>query len=246
MNETQIKKRKQIQNKVLKFMRITDKTGKNEERYKKFFASMDDDQFMKWIKKFNKDEDANYYMEVLPYDNEPKLTDIKEASEYLKVPLDEYIYYRHDDNKDNPIRSQYPVPVGYLMIKRLQQTLSKKNSFSLDVSQRNLKTNQLTSASRVARITDAENFSLNTYGADEALKEFFGPRADNNVTKQEMLNDIMNQGYTSQKNYTKDLKNNQTLNTVDVYFSGAGLMTDLVNGGYKLRRTLEGKNEPKE
>jgi hypothetical protein len=73
---------------------------------------MSDEAFDKFMKKFLKDDEENFYMEILPYKNEPVLEDIVEAAKYLEVPLDEYVYYRHDGNALDPLRSKYKVPVG--------------------------------------------------------------------------------------------------------------------------------------
>jgi len=105
-------KRKKIEELVLNTMSLIDKTKSNTEKYEKFFKSMNDEQFSKWINKFIKDPDENFYMELLPYKNEPVLQDLVNAGKYLNCPLDEYIYLRHDGNKDNPIRSAQKVPVG--------------------------------------------------------------------------------------------------------------------------------------
>jgi hypothetical protein len=105
-------KRKRIEEVVLTTMSLMDKTKLNTEKYEKFFKSMNDDQFSKWINKFLKDPELNFYMEFLPYKNEPVLQDLIDAGKYLKCPLDEYIYLKHDGNKDNPVRSAYKVPVG--------------------------------------------------------------------------------------------------------------------------------------
>lgn len=97
---------------IVTTMNKMDKSGTNGNKYKLFFKSMSDDQFSKWAKAFLSDNEENFYMEILPYKNEPKLQDLMEAGEYLKVPLDEYIYYKDNGNKDNPLRSKYKVPVG--------------------------------------------------------------------------------------------------------------------------------------
>jgi len=105
-------KRKKIEEMILTTMNKMDKTCTNGNKYKAFFKSMSDDQFSKWAKSFLNDPEENFYMEILPYKNEPKLKDLIEAGKYLNVPLDEYIYYRDNGNKDNPLRSKYKVPVG--------------------------------------------------------------------------------------------------------------------------------------
>jgi hypothetical protein len=115
----------------------------------------------------------------------------------------------------------------------------KKNSFSLDIDVRNQRTNQLTGDDKVARISDGENFALNVYQADYAIKEFFGPRADDDVQKTELYKQIAMQGYCQLQDLTDDVKNKHTLNTVDVFFTGAGIMTDLVTEGLATVRSTD-------
>lgn len=143
-------KRKQITEKIYKVFSILDKTGLNTKKYQQLFEGMTDDEFKRYIKDFLKDEDKNFYLECLPNKNEPSLKQIKSALEYLKVPMDEYVYYRHDGNKNNPIRTRYKVPVGYIHIKRLQQMLQKKNTYSMSIDKRSLKTNQVTGDDKIA------------------------------------------------------------------------------------------------
>ena len=106
--------------------------------------------------------------------------------------------------------------------------LSKKNTYSLDISKRSLKTNQVSGDSKIARISDAENFSLSTIGADSALKEFLGPRADANDSKMELYKQISMYGYCYQKDLPNDLRKKQTLNTINSYLIGAGIESDLL------------------
>jgi len=66
-------------------------------------------------------------------------------------------------------------------------------------------------------------------------------RADDSVAKQQMLKDIAKDGYTKLENYPDELKNKQALNTLDVMFTGAGLVTDLLTPGLAFERTLESR-----
>ena len=134
-------------------------------------------------------------------------------------------------------------------MKRMQQILSKKNTSSLSDSSRNAKTNQLSGSDKVARITDPEVFCLLTWNANSALKEFFGTRADNSVNRNIMRNKIAEEGYCSLldvdlKNTSTHLQTNvnpnvnkTTLNTIDIYFTAAGIKTDLVDEKYQMEKT---------
>ena len=64
---------------------------------------------------------------------------------------------------------------------------------------------------------------------------------DSAKAKSQMYKDISQNGYLQLKDLKHDLEDSQTLNTVDVYFLGAGIVTDLVTGGLALSRTLKNK-----
>jgi len=114
------------------------------------------------------------------------------------------------------------------MIRRPQQILSKKNTYSLEINERNMKTGQVTGHSKIARIADTETYALLTYGAKAALKEYLGPRSDNMSSKTSMYKDISLYGYTYQSDMDYDIRSNQTLNTVYTYLIAAGLQNDLL------------------
>ena len=107
-------KRKKIENHLLTVFNKLDKTGKNSKFYKDVFSKMNDEQFMDYIKKVVYNEDECFFLEILPYDNEPTLKDIKECLDYMKVPLDEYLYMRYEEDPDNPVRTRYKVPIGLM------------------------------------------------------------------------------------------------------------------------------------
>jgi hypothetical protein len=238
---TQSPKRKKAEALIYKVISTLDDTGVNLKKYKSFFGAMSDEQFDKYMKKFLKDEDENFYLEILPNKNEPSLKQIKQALDTLGVPSDEYVYLRHEGHVDDPIRTAYKVPVGYITIKRVQQTLSKKNTYSLDIAQRNMKTGQVTGHDKIARISDVESYSLVAIGADSALKEFLGPRADNSTAKTDMYKDISMYGYTYLKDMGQDITENQTLNTMYVYLMGAGLGNDLLKEDGTMEEIIQGK-----
>lgn len=126
-------------------------------------------------------------------------------------------------------------------MKRMQQMLSKKNVFTIDMNQRNMKTNQVTAESKSGRISDVECMSLIANDCDNVLKEVFGGRSDDSVAKEEMIKRINRDGYVSLKDLPSDVKNKQTLNTVDVYFLGSGLKSDLITPTNLLRKTIDDK-----
>jgi len=143
--------------------------------------------------------------------------------------MNEYMYYRSDGNKDNPIRTKFKVPIGFLTVKRVQQMLSKKNTYSLDIAKRALKTNQVTGDDRTGKISSWDNNALSTIEADYALKEFLGCRADSADAKLELYKRISIDGYVYQKDLPNKISEKQTINTIYSYFIGAGIDTDLLD-----------------
>ena len=161
------------------------------------------------------------------------------------------MYYRHlVDGVD--IRTKYPVIVGYLNIKRLQQILDKKNQFTFDTKSTDYATGEVTKKSKVHHISNSEVYSLLIQNNEAALKEFFGPRSSNLEQKKEFNNDISLDGWVSLKDLTKSKDKNEAINTLDMYVIASGLRSDLLfdnNNDYKtpfrkeeLRRTLSRKN----
>lgn len=222
-------KRKKIEETIYKTFEKLDKSGLNTKKYQEKFKSMSNDAFEKYMKVFLNDKKRNFYLEVLPNKNAPKIKDVKEALDYIGVPFSEYVYYRHDGNKDDPIRTRYKVPVLLVSMRRLQQCLSKKNTYSLDVDKRNIKTDTVTGDERIARISDAENYCLLTYKDDsKTLKEFLGCRADSRDARQTMYKEISKQGYFYLKDLPNDITKKQSLNTVNTLLIGAGIDNDLL------------------
>jgi hypothetical protein len=234
-------KRKKITELVYKVMDKLDKTKENSDRYRKFFDSLSDAEFSKWAEAFFKNPDENFFLEVLPYKNEPKLKDILDALKILNIPSREYVTCHHLGG----ITTKQPVPVGYVLCKRHQQILSKKNSLVDDIHIRNAKTGQVTGDSKAARESDMEVYSLKAYGADNVLKEILGPRADNMKAKSQMYEKINEEGFVSLEELSNNPEDKVTLNTINVMYLAAGIKTNLIRDDILLPATLEKRKQKK-
>jgi hypothetical protein len=84
-----------------------------------------------------------------------------------------------------------------------------------------------------------ENYSLQTIGADAALKELMGARADDMKAKARTYEKIRQEGFVMQKEVTSSPREKVTVNTVNVVMLGAGIQTDLVNNTLILPITVE-------
>ena len=233
-------KRKKMEDLIYKFFDAFDKTGTNTKHYKELFEPMSNQQFDNYFKAFFADENAFLILNICDYEYSIKLEDIERAAKVLGIPLFENVYMPHlTMDKEKIIVTKEPVPVGYLNIKRTQQTVSKKNGLSTNIDRRSALTSQVTGGDKNGRESDHENSMLVSMGLENTLKELNGPRSDDMKMKQEMLQDIALNGYVSLNDMNSDVTNKTTLNTVNVFLLGMGLDSDLVTTGMMLPSTLK-------
>ncbi len=224
-------KRKKIEDLVLGVVKRLDNSKmENYNRYSKMFKVMNDNEFQAWAKTMGNELDDTIQIFQLPFE-EMKMTQIKSAADFLGVPLEEYMWYRHNDPEG--IRTKIKVPVGYLHIKRVQQLLAKKNKYALDIEDTELKTGQVKGDSKVTSISDDESFALMAINADKALEEFLGPRADNELKKMEMYRDIARDGYATLDKLTSDITKSVTINTLNTYLLASGIKSDIMTESLK-------------
>lgn len=231
--------KKKMTDLIYKFFMAFDKTGTNVKKYKAIFEPLSPTAFRKWFKGFFMNEDAYLILDIVDYERTITFDDIERAAKVIKIPLFEYVYLPHVTMDGKVIRTREEVPVGYIHLKRTQQTVMKKNGLSTSADIRSPLTGQVTGADKNGRESDLENIMMVALGMENCLKELNGPRADDMVAKREMLADIAKQGYVKFSDLTYDVGNKATLNTVNTYFLGMGLKTDLVTKGNMLKSTLK-------
>jgi len=223
-------KRKKFMDHLLKVMNLLDPTGQNAKIYQEKFEKMSDQQFDKYIRDFFKDPKKNFYLEIVEYERDLSIENIEKCAKYMNVPLLERVALPYLTNDpENVIVTPYPVPVGYIHEKRMQQFLLKKSAGSTEINKRSVLTNQVTGEDRNAINSDMETYSLAAIKAMNALQEFMGPRADNRKAKLEMYNDIAKNGYVSLLDLDlKDPYNKTALNTFSTYYIMQGIQTNLI------------------
>ena len=219
-----------------------DPTGFNTKRYKDLFNPMSEAKFKSFMKEFFENEYHYLTFEMVDYEREVQIENIEKAAKVLNVPLYERVTFPHFTmDTEDAIVTPAPIPVGYINLKRPQQTVMKKNGMSTSINKRSAITNQATGEDKNGRESDLENCMLTSLNMPNTIKELNGPRADDSVMKKEMLQSIANRGYFTLSELTDDLTNKTTLNTVDTFFLGMELKTDLVTKSLKLPYEL--KNE---
>ena len=217
-----------------------DPSGKNTQFYRSFFSKMSDKEFDSFFDKFFKDPNAYLTWTITPHENDAELENIEKAAKYMNVPLFERVVFPFGSaDKKKPIVTPYPVPVGYMHEKRVQQTAIKKNKTSIEVSHRDAKTNQVINQDKNGMNTIDENYALATYGANTAIKEFMSFRADDGVMKEDAYAQIRQKGYVSIDELPDHVENKTALNMLDTYMLSMGLMTDLVTNSYLTVKSMK-------
>jgi len=103
-------KRARIEERVLETVKRLDNSKmENYKRYEAMFRVMTDTEFETWASSMGHELDDTIQIFQLPFE-EMRMPQIKNAADYLGIPLEEYIWYRHND--PDGIRSKMRVPVG--------------------------------------------------------------------------------------------------------------------------------------
>jgi hypothetical protein len=235
-------KRKQMLKVIYGVFNTMDPTGSNTKKYKDMFEPMSENQWKAFWKEFFENKDHYLIFEMVDYEVNITVEQLEDAAKVLGIPLYEYVTFPHltmGIGDEAPIVTPHRVPVGYIHIKRPQQTVMKKNGMSTGTSRRAGITNQVTGEDKNGRESDLENCMLVSMGMEKTLKELNGPRADDSTAEKEMLQAIATKGYVNLSELTDDVSNKATLNAVDTYFLGMGLKTDLVTKGLKLPKNID-------
>lgn len=221
-------KRKMIMTSLINAMRLLDPSGTNAEYYRQKFNKMSDKDYSIFYNEFFKDDKRGYYLEIIEFDRDLKIQNIEACAEYMGIPLTERIalpYLNHD--KEFPVITPEPVPVGYINMKRMQQTLVNKTHGSIKIDNRNGKTGQVVGEDKNARNSDVETYGLLALGAKAALREFMTFRADDMRAKTEAYNALAQDGFLYLNDLTMEPGNRTALNTLDAYFMMQGILTNI-------------------
>ena len=219
------KQREEVEQKIIMAFDKLDKSGTNSDYYKELFASMNDDQFYKWMqKKFP------LRMQMRTSVTEPSISDVKEALDFIGVPMMEKVnlnyLYRNKDGV--PVQSQDALVV-YTHLKKVQQFITKKNKYGAEMANRDMRTGRLIGDDKGAVTSDREFESFAALGLNASMDEFSGPRADSMEAKNVMYNMISTTGQVYLKDLPKSQGDSLSKNLMNVYLTGALISSNLVN-----------------
>lgn len=237
--------RKDLEAELYDFLDDCDPSGRNTERLKKLFVSMDDKQFYRYMNDFLNDDMKNIQVGYLPYDNPVSLEFANKLAKKYNIPIYEIVYkpYLTGDTK-NPPASIYPVMVVDVPIKRLKQMVMTKSHATVSAAKRDSKSGQVTGHDKVGRVTDVEAYSLVVQEMYACAQESFGPMSDDEAAFRKMQIAIQRDGEVSLKDLPSDPTDKVAMNTIEYYMLGSGVCSNLIDSsGYVLPITLLAKDD---
>ena len=236
------KKRKEVEELVYKVMDLLDPTQQNSQFYKAKFAKMNDKQFMKFFS-----QDFPLKFQIRLFEIEPTMKQISDALDYIHIPMIEQMNlpfeYRSKDG--TPVKSDDAL-ILYVPIRKVKQILSKKNSMSTNISNRDMKSGLLQTVDKNGNTSDREMESLAVMGLDASMKELATYRADSMNAKDEFYSMINTTGMVRQSDVDVETSDSLARNELNVYLLGAALNSNLINEGNYLRHTLTSRGRKTE
>ena len=236
------KKRKEVEELVYKVMDILDPTQQNSQFYKAKFAKMNDKQFIKFFS-----QDFPLKFQIRLFEIEPTMKQISDALDHIHIPMIEQMNlpfeYRSKDG--TPVKSDDAL-ILYVPIRKVKQFLSKKNSMSTNISNRDMKSGLLQTVDKNGNTSDREMESLAVMGLDASMKELATYRADSMNAKDEFYSMINTTGMVRQSDVDVETSDSLARNELNVYLLGAALNSNLINEGNYLRHTLTSRGRKTE
>ena len=220
-----------------------DPTKKNSAKFHNKTDKMSDSQFILFFTSLVNDPKKHLYFEMEAFENEPNYETIENVinnvvgDEYCH--LYDYIAFPHLSEDGHIYYTKNKIFNGYINLRRVQQLANNKNHIPTSIDKRDPRTGQVTQESKAARVSDVEQFALICQGNKTILKEMFGPRGGDPVMRDQMESEIATSGTVSLSDLTDNKLNKPSLNTTNVYFTSAGLETDLITKNGILPRTIQ-------
>jgi hypothetical protein len=218
--------REKYENRIYELMDDLDPSGYNSDVYKTSFSRMSDKEFIELMKKIAGDDDTNISMDFKQFEQNPKykmsLERIRSVAKKWKIRLTEYVFMPFRNPNGQPMVTLSRVPIIYSPVRRFfQQMLQHKNNIVNDNSKINPITGQVVNEDKAASLTNVQTYAMTVTNQKNVVKELLGPRADDPVSKQQMLSKIEQDGEVSLEDLDISTHNKQSMATAEVYAAAA-------------------------
>jgi len=231
------KKRQEAETLIYQVFDKVDPTHTNSDYYRKMFASMSDEEFIKFC---SRRLPFRFHQEVFKI--EPKMYDIVDAFKILNKPLLEKVNlpYVYKNKQGVPVQTKEALVI-FINMKRMKQMLTKKNNVAIDIEKRDAKTGLLVGKDKGGKETDREFMSLATMGMEYTMDEFARPKADAMSAMSQMSNTILSKGYVSDSDIQVAKDDSLGKNLLNVYLTAAHIHSNLIDIDYMTPYTAKNK-----
>lgn len=218
------KVRSVYENHVYKLFDRLDPTGYNTAKLKKFFTHLSDKEFIQYALKCIKQDDLIFSLEIDELNDKLTLAELEDIANENDIKLEEYIFMPYRNPNGKPMVSLTRCPVLYCQIRRFfQQILQHKNSIASKNDKINPLTGQVINEDKTASTTNIQTYGLTVLNQKNTLKELLGPRADDSVSKADMMSQIENSGVYRMSNSVILTENKQAMKTAETFAKAAGI-----------------------
>lgn len=179
--------------------------------YLKVIKNMSNSEFNRWIEVLKGQRGLPW---IYPTYSSPSAKDIMKGLDTIGLKDK---YYLELPKYGPGVKTQYPVTVGYLYMYKMEHVSSHKISSRATGSYNGKSAQPSASANAKGgqRVGEFDSWSLLANGATDLVKEFFGPMSDDHVAKNEMISNIINNGYTHN---SSELNKTPTRDILEIYF----------------------------
>lgn len=216
--------RTKYEQQIYKFYDRIDPSGFNTGKMKKFFSKLNDKQFLEFAKKCLTQDDFILSLDIDELTDKLTLQEIEDIANENDIKLEEYIFMPYRNTAKKPMISLTRLPVLYCQIKRFfHQILQEKNSVASKNEKTNPLTGQVINEDKTASTTNIQTYGLTVLNQKNTLKELLGPRADDSVSKADMMSQIENSGIYRMDNSVIITENKQSIKTAETFAKAAGI-----------------------
>ena len=179
--------------------------------YLKVLKTMKDSEFQIWLENIKRQKGVPW---IYPTYSSPSAKDILKGLDILGLK-DKYTLKlpKYGPN----VETQYPVMVGYMYMYKMEHVSSHKIS-SRSTGAYNTKSGQPSisaTAKGGQRVGEFDSWSLLGNGATNIVTEMFGAMSDDHPGKNELISNIINNGYTHN---SPEMNKTPTRDMLEVYF----------------------------
>lgn len=179
--------------------------------YMSVIKSMSKTNFDKWIDNLKLQRGLPW---IFPSYHTPDMKNIYRGLHAIGL---EDKYYLELPKYGPNVKTKFPVTVGYLYMYKMEHVSSHKiaSRSTGAYNSRTMQPSQSQAAKNGQRVGEFDSWSLFANGATNVIKEMFGPLSDDHISKNQLISNIIENGYSHSPN---QMYSTPTRDLLEVYF----------------------------